>query len=75
MAINLKLTYHEISTCPQKNWQFWTVCALFSLACYREQKRKHGKDFGLTKSYKVDFKDRLCKRREQMYLDSSKTPR
>ena len=66
-----ELTHKEVSTCPQKNWEFWSECAKLSLSWYRKHKREHGKDYAFTKSYKVDFKDRLQKRREQVHLIKS----
>ena len=68
-----EFTFDEISMCPQKNWEFWTECARFSLKCYREHKRDNGRDYGFTRSHKVDFKERLQKRREQIHLNKDRS--
>ena len=66
---NQEFTFKEISTCPQKNREFWTKSAKISLNLYREHKRTHGRGFGLTKSHKVDFRVKLKKRNEQEHLN------
>jgi hypothetical protein len=66
---NQSFTYKEISTCPQKNWKFWSESAKISLKFYREHKSNFGSNFGLTKSHKVDFRLKLQKRKEQVHLN------
>ena len=69
ISTNQEFTFKAISTCPQKNREFWTESAKISLKCYREHKRTDGRNFGLTKSHKVDFRVKLQKRKEQMHLN------
>lgn len=61
-------TYNQVTNCSLKNREFWSFSAMIQLYYYRQHKRVYGSDFGLTKSYRVAFRDRMHSRRKQKHL-------